>query len=1225
MKKSFTLLFTLLLLGASSFAQVPPQGINYQAVARDNSGAALISTSLTVQFSIHDLAAAGTIVYQETHPVTTNVYGLFTAKIGMGSPVSGTFSTVNWGSGDKYLEVEVNDGSGFVSMGASQMMSVPYALYSQFSANGPTGATGPASTVVGPTGPTGIGATGATGATSTIAGPTGVTGPTGAGLTGATGATGVDGPIGPTGVTGVTGATGIGSTGSTGVTGLTGLTGLTGATGAVGLTGATGATGSTGAIGDQYATSSITSMFIALGAQTFAVSSGLAYSIGQTVIIANSPTNQMIGTITSYLTGTGVMQVTVTSILGSGSFASWSVNLNGAPGPAGPAGPTGSTGLSGATGATGLTGVTGATGVGTTGATGTAGAVGATGTTGATGLTGVTGATGVGTTGATGTAGAVGATGTTGATGLTGATGSAGTAGAVGATGAAGTAGAIGATGATGFLTTGAAAGNTPYWNGTSWVVNSSNIFNNGANVGIGSTSPLQLLTLSQPTTTSFRLERSNATAFDWEVIADNLGFHLNGGADGTAATLTSFFNIDGLGRVGVGTNTPVASALLEMVSTSKGILIPRMTSAQRLAIASPVTGLLVYDLAGQFYYYNGSAWVSISSGTAVTSVTASAPIISSGGTAPVISMASSGVTPGVYGSAAQIPTFTVDVFGRLTSASTSAITGLLPAGISGQTLYNNAGVWTASSNLFNNGTSVGIGTTIPGAGLVVSGSSMWQSAIGIENTGGGTEWRIGSDVDGGLKIVKIPGATITAMSIESSAGKVTLNSLAPGGTVVASAAGLLSVVAGSPLTSTGTANYIPKWNAGGTGLTSTSLLFDNGTTLGIGTATPTGPGKLHVYQNTTASGPLSYFEYQTSTNSAGINASVYANGSGSGTANVFGTYSNANASGTGNAIGVEAYGSSINGNAKGVEGVASSTGTGVAFGVFGNASGSLTDNWAGYFNQGNVYVQNKVAIGTTLFTPTGVLHVKGANWNSNSVIIEGDNAAAGASIRFNAGSRVFDIIGSTGTGAALGAGAFGIWDNTGSAYRFTISPTGNIGIGVNTATQKLDVAGNVTIPAANDYMYGTAKTDYYGVSAAGFGLTGSNAAEVIGGFTTGNSKWVTGGIAGTSTTLSAPVNFPNGAIITGIIATVIDSDAAYEVSLDLVRTTSASTIVTTVASTSASGVAFAVGTTTLTSSPSVTIDNSIYSYYLRFNTKQANTSLRILNVLITYTVTNAD
>ena len=170
--KKVLLLITVLLTSAASFAQAPPEGINYQAVARDNSGAAIMSTTLMVRFTIHDLTVSGLNVYQETHSVTTNVYGLFTAKIGMGSVVSGTFASVNWGGGNKFLEVEVDDtgtGTAYISMGASQMMSVPYALYAKVSGNGPTGLQGPTGATgdIGPTGPTGIGTTGPTGSPST--------------------------------------------------------------------------------------------------------------------------------------------------------------------------------------------------------------------------------------------------------------------------------------------------------------------------------------------------------------------------------------------------------------------------------------------------------------------------------------------------------------------------------------------------------------------------------------------------------------------------------------------------------------------------------------------------------------------------------------------------------------------------------------------------------------------------------------------------------------------------------------------------------------------------------------------------------------------------------------------------------------------------------------------------------------------------------------------------
>ena len=89
-----------------------------------------------------------------------------------------------------------------------------------------------------------------------------------------------------------------------------------------------------------------------------------------------------------------------------------------------------------------------------------------------------------------GPAGVAGPQGIAGATGATGPQGPAGPTGPTGLTGATGPAGPTGPQGPAGLLASGSAAGNTPYWDGTQWVLNSSNLFNNGSSIGIGTVAP---------------------------------------------------------------------------------------------------------------------------------------------------------------------------------------------------------------------------------------------------------------------------------------------------------------------------------------------------------------------------------------------------------------------------------------------------------------------------------------------------------------------------------------------------------------------------------------------------------------------------------------------------------------------------------------------------------------------------------------------------------------
>lgn len=312
--KKFHSLLLFLCISVFAFAQAPQQ-IKYQGVARDAAGAVIANGTITVQFDVHDVSPLGTIIYTETHTgVTTNQFGLFSISIGSITP----FPANMFGTGDEFLEVSVDFGSGLTSMGTSQFLSVPYAIYAETSGSstpGPQGPTGPQGTagVVGATGPSGdpgpIGAQGPIGND----GPTGPQGIQGvAGATGAQGPIGNDGPTGPQGIQGVAGATGAqGPIGNDGPTGPQGVQGVVGATGPTGLTGAAGANGATGPTGTNGTN----------GANGATGPTGLTGAAG-----ANGATGP---------TGTN--------------------GINGSVGPTGPQGATGVAGTNGATGATGPT------------------------------------------------------------------------------------------------------------------------------------------------------------------------------------------------------------------------------------------------------------------------------------------------------------------------------------------------------------------------------------------------------------------------------------------------------------------------------------------------------------------------------------------------------------------------------------------------------------------------------------------------------------------------------------------------------------------------------------------------------------------------------------------------------------------------------------------------------------------------------------------------------
>ena len=130
MKALFTVCAFVFLGALTALAQAP-QAVPYQGVARTAAGAILSNQNISLRMTIHNLTAAGAVVYQETHNTTTTSLGLFNLNIGSGTVVSGTFAGINWGTGAKFIQVELDaaGGSSFVNMGTTQLNSVPYALF----------------------------------------------------------------------------------------------------------------------------------------------------------------------------------------------------------------------------------------------------------------------------------------------------------------------------------------------------------------------------------------------------------------------------------------------------------------------------------------------------------------------------------------------------------------------------------------------------------------------------------------------------------------------------------------------------------------------------------------------------------------------------------------------------------------------------------------------------------------------------------------------------------------------------------------------------------------------------------------------------------------------------------------------------------------------------------------------------------------------------------------
>ena len=130
--------YAILCLAIASLTQLQaqaPQGFNYQATVRNSAGDLIVNTNVYFKFNVIQGSQTAVPIFTETHYVPTDDLGQVNLIIGQGTANTGVFSELDWSLGSYYLGIELDTGSGYVAMGTTQLLSVPYALYAENSGN----------------------------------------------------------------------------------------------------------------------------------------------------------------------------------------------------------------------------------------------------------------------------------------------------------------------------------------------------------------------------------------------------------------------------------------------------------------------------------------------------------------------------------------------------------------------------------------------------------------------------------------------------------------------------------------------------------------------------------------------------------------------------------------------------------------------------------------------------------------------------------------------------------------------------------------------------------------------------------------------------------------------------------------------------------------------------------------------------------------------------------
>ena len=125
------ILFSLLMAGITCYSQ-SPNLISYQTVIRNGNNELVSNTTIGVRISILGGPEANVLVYQEEHTVKTNINGLAYLTIGNGKILNGLITSIDWSKGPYFIKSETDPtgGKNYTIVVLSQMLSVPYAIYS---------------------------------------------------------------------------------------------------------------------------------------------------------------------------------------------------------------------------------------------------------------------------------------------------------------------------------------------------------------------------------------------------------------------------------------------------------------------------------------------------------------------------------------------------------------------------------------------------------------------------------------------------------------------------------------------------------------------------------------------------------------------------------------------------------------------------------------------------------------------------------------------------------------------------------------------------------------------------------------------------------------------------------------------------------------------------------------------------------------------------------------